>query len=140
VEVSRGLTYLLQLPRLCKGNLWFFGYFCFFFVFFFAFGTEITCRSSRYCRFNTSDRHEVLSALLDFLVFFLFVFQLTRRLPSTAGQLRVLATSSLVAHSFLDKVICFAVPILWKIRSVGEKSVSIRDVDRPFLVQTDRET
>ena len=71
-----------------------------------------------------------MSALLGFLVFFLFVYfffcQLTYRRPLplfSYDTLRVFATSSLVAHSFLVKVICFAVSILWKIRSVGERPV-----------------
>ena len=66
---ARALTHLLQLPRCCNGNAWFFGY-LFFCGFFFAFGTEITRRSNlRYCRFNTFDRHEVLSALPGLLLF-----------------------------------------------------------------------
>jgi hypothetical protein len=43
---ARALTYLLQPPHRRKGNPWFFGYFGLFFVFFFAFATEITCGSN----------------------------------------------------------------------------------------------
>jgi hypothetical protein len=43
---AEALTHLLHPSRRRKRNPWFFGYFDFFFGFFFAFGTEITCRSN----------------------------------------------------------------------------------------------
>jgi hypothetical protein len=63
------------------------------------FSSSLSAQTSRVdlmslLRFNTSDRHEVLSALPGFLVFFLFVYffcQLTDRRPSAAVQLRVFA-------------------------------------------------
>jgi len=56
-----------------QGNPWFLNYFDLFFTFFFAFGTEITCRYNVPLVGLTSGHYEVLSALPDLIVFFLFV-------------------------------------------------------------------
>jgi hypothetical protein len=45
-ELREGCSSHTSTPRRRKGNPWFFDYFGLFFAFFFAFGTEITCRSN----------------------------------------------------------------------------------------------
>ena len=107
---ARALTYLLQPPRRRKGNPWFFDYF----GLFFAFGTEITCRSNvaiagltlptatklcpRYQASSTSSSSPTSSSANR---------HIARPVPLFSHDtLRVFATSSLVPHSFLVKVIC----------------------------------
>ena len=69
----------------------FFVYFRFFFVFFFAFGTEITCRfNAAITGLTLPTATKVLSAPPCFLVFFLFTYffcQLTHRSLSAAVHL-----------------------------------------------------